>query len=142
MKVHKTMAEAREHLRDIIPKIGARYEASTARADWSASASSEEAEANFNASMTTVLAEKKRQTRCREAGDAPYRDGCKAKGAPVIGSRITASLDKYMTNLGKVLTPVYAIVDGLPRRGLDAMANIDNRLKPTVQALIANKLKK
>ncbi len=141
-KVHKTMQEAREHLRDIIPKIGARYESATARAEWSVAASSEEAEANFNMAMTAVLASKKRQIRSREVGDAPYRDGCRTKGAPIIGGRITASLDKYMTNLGRVLTPVYAIVDALPRRGLDAMANIDNRLKPTVQALIDNKLRK
>ena len=142
MKVHKTPAEAREHLRDIIPKIGDRYKTSTGRAAWAEAAASEEAAQNFNAKMTIVLAEKKRQTRCRDAGDAPYREGCAAKGAPVIGARITASLDKYMSNLAKVLTPVLAVVDGLPRRGLDAMANIDNRLKPTVQALIDNKLKK
>ena len=142
MKVHKTPAEAREHLRDSIPKIGQRYEASTQRASWAEAAASEEAENNFNAAMTIALSERKRQTRCRDAGDSVYREGCKLKGVPIIGSRITLALDKYMTNLAKVMTPVLAVVDSLPRRGLDAMANIDNRLKPTVQALIAKKLKK
>jgi len=141
-KVHKSAAEARDHLRDIVPKIKERYEASTSRAAWADEASSEEAESNFNSAMTTVLASKKRQTRCREVGDSAYREGCRTKGAPIIGSRITASLDKYMNNFGKAYAGVLAVVDGLPRRGLDAMENIDNRLKPTVRAWIDNKLRK
>jgi len=140
-KVHKSAAEAREHLRDIIPKIGERYKSGTARAAYAEGAASEEAETNFNMAMTTVLAEKKRQAGCRDAEPA-YKKGCADKGAPIIGSRITAALDKYMTNFSRVYTPVLAIVDALPRKGLDAMANIDNRLKPTVQAFIDNKLKK
>lgn len=142
MKVHKTASEAREHLRDIIPKIASRYEASTARADWAEGAASEEAETNFNMAMSAALAAKKRQTRCREVGDGAYREGCRVKGAPIIGARITGALDKYFANFSKVYTPVLSVVDALPRRGLDAMTNIDNRLKPTVQAWIDNKLRK
>lgn len=141
-KVHKTAAEAREHLRDVVPKIGARYEASTARAEWAAAASSTEAEANFATKMAEVLASGKRAARCSEVGDSTYRAGCKTKGAPIIGARITAALDTYMTNFSRVYTPVLATVDALPRKGLDAMANIDARLKPTVAAWIANKLHK
>lgn len=141
-KVHKTAAEARDHLRDIIPKIKDRYEASTSRAEWAEGASSEEAESNFNASMTMVLASKKRQSRCREVGDSAYRQGCKEKGAPVIGARISQALDKYMANFSRVYAPVLAVVDALPRRGLDAMENIDARLKPTVRAWQENKLRK
>lgn len=140
--VHKTVTEARDHLRDIIPKIGERYKASTARANWAEGAASEEAEANFNSRMTQVLAEKKRQSRCREVGDTPYREGCAIKGAPIIGQRISQSLDKYYTNFGKVYTAVLGVVDALPRRGLDAMSNIDSRLKPVVKAWQENKLRK
>lgn len=141
-RVHKSAAEAREHLRDIVPRIGDRYKSATARAEWSVAAASEEAETNFSTRMSEVLATKKRQTRCREVGDSSYRMGCATKGAPIIGARISAALDKYMTNFGQVYTPVLAVVDALPRRGIDAMANIDNRLKPTVAAWIANKLRK
>lgn len=141
-KVHKTAAEARDHLRDIIPKIKDRYTASTQRAEWAAAASSEEAESNFNSAMVTVLAAKKRQSRCREVGDSKYRKGCADKGAPVIGARITAALDDYYSNFSKVYAPVLAVVDALPRKGLDAMENIDNRLKPTVRAWQESKLKK
>lgn len=141
-KVHKTAAEARDHLRDIVPKIGERYKTATARAEWAAGASSDEAEANFSTKMSEVLATKKRQTRCRDTGDAPYRSGCALKGAPIIGARITGALDKYMTNFGQVYAAILPVVDALPRRGLDAMANIDARLKPTVKAWIDNKLRK
>lgn len=140
-KVHKSAAEARDHLRDIVPKIAERYKAGTARAAYAEGAASDEAEANFAVSMSAAIAAKSRQSACREAEPA-YKRGCADKGAPIIGARITLSLDKYLTNFGTVYGRILPIVDALPRRGLDAMANIDARLKPTVAAWIANKLKR
>jgi len=141
-KVHKSAAEARDHLRDIVPRIGDRYKAATARAEWASAASSDEAETNFATKMSEVIATKKRARRCSEVGDSEYRRGCADKGAPIIGARISGALDKYFSNFSKVYAPVLAVVDALPRRGLDPMANIDARLKPTVTAWIANKLRK
>lgn len=138
-KVHKTIAEARKHLGEAVSVIPARYIAATAKADWEGPATTDQAEANYVAGLAESQAADRRRSRMREAGNAKYKIGCEKKGGVVIGSRITAALADYEREMAPILSAMVSAADAAPPRGRDAMANIDARLKPVVQAAIAAK---
>lgn len=133
-KVHKTIGEARKNLSDSVAYIPARYEASTARADWATPAASAEATANYTAGIAESEAKGLRVKGIVEAGDAKYKLGCKEKGAKVIGARISAALPIYEREFSPVLSAMNAASDGAPARTRDWRSNVTNRLFPVIEA--------
>ena len=138
-KVHKSIAEARKHLGESVGVIGPRYKEATSRADWEAPATTDEAEANYQAGIAEASAADRRRARIHAAGNAKYRRGCAEKGAAVIGPRVTAALGDYEREFSPILSAMTSAADAAPPRTRDAMANIDARLKPVVAAAQAAK---
>lgn len=133
-KVHKSITEAKEHLRSAAPMIPERYKAGTSRADWAGPASSPQAKANFEAGIAEAIAKDSRGAGIVEAGDAGYRKGCAEKGAPVIGTRILAAIEKYAAGFTPILSAMSGAADAAPARTRDWRANVNNRLLPVVEA--------
>lgn len=133
-KVHKTIGEARANLGAAAPMVGARYKASTSRAEWATPASSAAAKANYEAGIAEAIAAGRREAKITEVGDAKYRKGCGEKGAAIIGGRITAALGDYEREFAPVLSAMNAASDAAPARTREFMANITNRLIPVVEA--------
>lgn len=131
--VHKTTAEARKNLEDAIGYIPARYEAGVMKADWFGPASSEAAERNYASAVAKAVTDKSRQKAIKKVSNEDWKSGAINKGAPIIGERIRMALGKYETNFGAVYEPVLNTVRALPPRGVDFMANINNRLVPVVK---------
>lgn len=138
-KVHKTVGEARKHLGESVGVIGPRYKEATGKADWAGPAASPEAAANYSAGIAEAIAEGRRERMITEVGDAKYRKGCGEKGAPIIGSRITAALPEYEREFAPILSAMNSAADAAPARTRDPMTNIDSRLKPVVAAAVAAK---
>ena len=138
-KVHKSIGEARKHLGESVSVIPTRYKEATARAEWATPAASPAAEANYAAGVAEAVAAGRRAARISAVGDAKYRKGCTEKGAPVIGTRITAALGDYEREMAPILSAMCSAADAAPPRTRDPMANIDARLKPVVAAAIAAK---
>lgn len=140
-RVPKTIEQARSNLESSIPLIPGRYQEGIQRGKWADAASSDQSEANFAARINQAIQAKSRQAGVRRVGDAAWRAGALDKGVARIGPGLSAALQKYQTNFGRVYTPVLQAVAGLPPRTIDPMGNIDKRLKPVVQAFVANKIR-
>ena len=138
-KVHKTIQEARKHLGESTTLIPSRYEESTSKATWEEPASSPQAEENYIAGVQEAISAGTRVSGIHAAGDSKYRNGCKTKGKPVIAKRITDALGEYEAQFAPVLAAMNSAADSAPARTRDPMSNIDNRLKPVVNAAIAAK---
>jgi hypothetical protein len=140
-KIHRTIQTASANLGQAAANIPARYTAGVNAADWATPASSAQAEANYAAGVQKAVTNKTRAAGVNRVGNSAWRAAAVAKGAPVIGSRITASLQKYQTNFQPILSAMNAAADAAPARTLDPVANIQSRLIPVVQAAIAAKQK-
>ena len=138
-KVHKTIDEAAKHLGESVSVIPGRYKEATSKAEWEEPASSPQAETNWAAGLAEAQAAGSRPEGIHRAGNTGYRKGCAEKGAPVIGTRITAALGTYRTEFSPILSAMNSAADAAPARTRDPMANIDARLKPVVAAAIAAK---
>lgn len=77
--------------------------------------------------------------RAREAGladvsDADWKKAAIEKGAARIGAGMNASKEKFGRGMGEVLSTLQGV--SLPARTADPLANVDNRVKPIVSALV------
>ena len=130
----KTLEEARANFVASAGIIPERYKAGIARADWSGKAASDQAEANYAASMTKAISQKSRQAGVKKVSNADWQNAAITKGGSVIGTRIRESEEKWATNFGPIYNAVLSDIARLPGRTTDAMQNIDARLKPTVKS--------
>lgn len=133
MGVVKTVKEARTNFEQALPNIPGRYAQGIDKGTWADAAGSDAAEANFNTTMSAVLAEKRRQTGCRQAGDTAWKAGAKTKGQPIIQQRIRDALGKWETNFGPVYDSVVSMLPRLPAKTTDFRNNISTRLVPVVE---------
>jgi hypothetical protein len=133
-KVHKTIGEARDNLRQAASQIPTRYKTSTARANWAEPAASEQAETNYQSGVQEAISQGKRVKGIQDAGDQKYRQGCADKGAAVIGERITKALPIYERNFSPVLSAMNNAADSAPPRTRDFRTNVTNRLLPVIEA--------
>jgi len=137
----KPVSEARVNLEASLGTLPDRYIAGVSRADWVGPAGGEQAESNYNQAMQKVLTEKRRSVNIKKAGNQKWQTGALEKGAPIIGSRMRDSLEKWETNFTPVYNAVLRDVALLKPRGLDPMMNIDTRVKPVVASWVKNKMK-
>jgi hypothetical protein len=133
--VVKTKEEAKENFSAATAYIPDRYLKGTAKADWKTPAESDQAEANFKAAMTDVLAKKLRQEGIKATSNAEWQAGCK-EGASVIGTRISAALDKWVRNWGPKYDRVVSVVKALPPKTRDWKTNVNQRLMRVVEEWI------
>lgn len=131
---HKTIEEARRHLEDAVALIGDRFKEGVQKANWQGPASSDQAEANFKASMDKVLAAKKRQAQILATPNTVWQQGAITKGAAIIGERVRGALGKYGTKFGPVLAAMNAASDAARPRTKDWKTNITTRLYPVIEA--------
>jgi len=91
----------------------------------------------FNAKMTEALASESRKKGIEKVSDSDWRDAAVKKGAARIGEGMRGAVDKQASGY----SPFKSALEGvsLPGRSVDAMANIDNRVKPIVSVLVAKK---
>ena len=132
--VLKTKEEARANFEASISYIPARYEAGVKKADWATPAGSDQAEKNFAAAISKVVANKDRQKGVRAVSNADWQTAAATKGAPIIGERIRGALAAWEAEWGPMYDSVSSKVKTLPPATTDFRANINNRLVPTVEA--------
>lgn len=75
----------------------------------------------------------RREEKIREVSDSEFREAVQEKGANILASRMGAASSK----MAQGYAPIRQALEGLsiPERTADPMANIDNRLKPVVDAM-------
>ncbi len=129
----KTKAEARANFEAAAAYIPARYLAGVEKADWFGPASSNQAETNYAAGVSDAVAKKRRQTQIKKISNEDWKSAAREKGAPVIGTRITAALPKWEANWGPMYDQVQSKVAALPPKTVDFRANITARLIPVVE---------
>ena len=130
----KTKEEAKANLEASVPYIGDRYKVAVARADWATPAGSDQAEKNFAAKMSEVIAKKTRQARIKQVSNSEWQELAVNKGGAVIGERVRASINKQAAKWGPIYDRVVAEIPRLPARTVDFRTNITNRVVGTVEA--------
>jgi hypothetical protein len=132
--VSKTVEEAKANFQNSISYIPSRYSAGVQKADWLTPAKSDAAERNFADGVGKAVAGKTRQRKISAMSNDDWKNAAVTKGAPIIGSRIQAALDKWAQNFGPIYSKVQTAVAALPPSTTDYMQNINTRLVPTVKA--------
>jgi len=132
--VLKTKEEAKSNFEAAIAFIPTRYVAGVSKADWKTPAASDQAETNFAAKMQKVIAEKRRKAGIEKVSNTTWQESAKTKGAPIIGERIRAALDKWSAKWGPIYDSVTSVVKALPRPTIDWKTNVTQRLMPVVEA--------
>lgn len=121
--------------------IPERYRQGVQNADWHTAASSDQAEANYNTRMTQALAAKSRQNGIKRVNNDTWQSAALGKGASNIAAGVTAGIDKYKENFGKVYTAVLPTIRGLKPRTADPMQNVNQRVIPVVKAFVDNRVR-
>jgi len=96
-----------------------------------------EAEELWKAKMSEAIAEGRRAKGLSKVSDEEWRKMALEKGAARIGPGMTAAVDKWAARWNPFRSALEAV--SLPPRGPDPIANIDARVKPIVEALVAKK---
>jgi len=131
----KTVETARAHLEAAIAVIPTRYKEAIKVAVWRAPAI--EGEELWAAAVSAAAAERRRAKGIEKVTDEEWRHAADVKGGARIGPGITEGLPKYATNWAPYRAAIEATE--IAPKTIDPMANIDNRVKPIVAALIAKK---
>lgn len=131
--VLKTKEEARANFEAAVAYIPDRYRAGVLKADWLTPAGSDVAEKNYGAGVAKAVSAKSRQKGIRAISNEEWRRAAADKGAPIIGARISAAMDKWASNWGPMYDKVATAVAALPPRTVDWRANINNRLVKVVE---------
>jgi hypothetical protein len=97
-------------------------------------AKSAQSEQNYADGVSKAVANKTRQTAISKMNNTDWQTAAVTKGAPVIGTRIQAALNKWAANWSPMYSTVQQAVTQLPQSTTDYMANINNRLVPVVKA--------
>jgi len=131
----KPLETAKKHFEQAIPAIPERYEDAIRIATWKDPAL--DAEDLFADAMSVVITERRRAKGIEKVTDDQWRTKAISKGKPVIGTRIRDALDEWAREWSPYRSAIEGVV--LEPKTVDPMANIDRRVKPIVQALIAKK---
>lgn len=128
----KPLSEIEANYRGAASEAQRRYGQAIPRMVWQENAVAGQDLYESKMSDPAVLA--RREEKIREVSDAEFRKACTDKGASILGSRMSAAASKMSAGYA----PIRSALEGLsiPDRTADPMANIDNRLKPVVDAMI------
>lgn len=137
----KSVQQAADNLKAAASTVQQRYKQGVEGADWHTAASSDQSEANYNASMSRVLSNQSRLKGVRRVDNNVWRAGALNKGVANIVAGINNGIDKYRRNFGAVYEKVIPVVQGLPARTTDPAANVTNRVMPVVMAFHEHRLR-
>lgn len=93
-----------------------------------------EAEPLFAAKMQDAIAKGSRAKGLAKVTTEQWRAAAQEKGAARIGPGMSAAKGKFNQGIGRVLSTIQGV--SLPARTTDPLANVDNRVKPIVKALV------
>jgi len=132
----KPLEEAKKNLKEITTVIGSRYARGIERAkSWKeGSLAGQEL---FVAKMTNPEILARRAKRIESMTDEDWKKMARDLGAKRIGPGLAAKVDKWAARWAPYRSALEAVE--LPPKSPDPMANIDNRLKPIVEALVNKK---
>lgn len=133
--VHKTIEQAAKNMETAILTIPERYRQGVRAANWKAAAASEQAEKNWKAGLAKAYASGSRKKGIGKVTNEEWQEASATKGGDVIGTRMTASLQKYKDNFGAILAKINTVADGLPPRTTDYVSNVNKRLIPIIKAM-------
>lgn len=134
----RTIQESRANLEGSLATISDRYTQGVTGASWQANAMSPQAEQNYRDGVTQAIADGTRISGIQRVSDAQWQNLTLTKGAPRLSQGIRASLDKYVTNFGPVLTAMNDASSRLPARSISARENVERRLLPIIAAAKAS----
>ena len=108
-----------------------------ATSDWQEKAASNAAEELWKQKIAEAAAANRRQKAVSQVSNAEWQGKAANVGASRIGAGMSANADKRTRNF----EPYRSAIEGvsLPPRTADPMANIDQRVKPIVSALVDTK---
>ena len=107
----------------------------TQSASWKAYAGSDQAEKNYNTTMTKVLSNKGHQAGVQKSSDEKWKGGITSKGKDRFGPGVSAAEGKMNNVMNKLIADIKTGVSSLPPRGPPGdPANYD-RSKKLGQAL-------
>ena len=125
-------SEMADNYKNSTSRVPERYRKGVERAkDWQNKAIA--GQALYETQMTDTSVLKRREAGIQKVSDEAWRSAAATKGSARIVDGMRAAVPKYQAGV----EPIRARLDGLniPERVADANANIDNRLKPVVQAM-------
>ena len=134
----KSSADIAKRYGDAISRAPAAYKAGIQRTtNWQEKAASSEAEDLWAAKIAEASAAKRRQKAVSAISNAEWQSKAANVGATRIGPGMTAGAEKRTRNF----EPYRSAIEGvsLAAKSADPMANIDNRVKPIVSALVETK---
>ena len=134
----KSASEIDKKYKDAISRVPANYKAGVqGTTNWQERASSNEAEDLWKAKIAEAAAVNRRQKAVSQVSNSEWQNKAANVGATRIGAGMTAGADKRTRNF----EPFRSAIEGttLPARSADPMANIDNRVKGIVKALVDTK---
>jgi len=134
----KSSADIAAKWEGAIGRVPAAYKKGVgATTDWAEKASSEEAEDLWREKIAEAAAAKRRQKAVSAVSNEEWKRQAVEKGSARIGAGMTAAKNKRTSNF----EPYRSAIEGvsLPPKTADAMANIDARVKPIVNALVETK---
>ncbi len=79
----------------------------------------------------------RRSSGIAKVSDTEFKAALRAKGAPVIAGRMSAAAGKMAQNFAPYRSALESLT--LVARTADPMTNVDNRVKPVVQAMVDTK---
>lgn len=132
----KDIRQAASNLEDSATYIPDRYKSGVQAADWKSKAASDTAEEKFSSAMQEVISDALRQAGVRDKDNSDWQNPAVEHGAAVIADRIRDAIGDYNSNFGPILDAMNSAAETAPEKTLDPMRNIDERLKPVVQAAI------
>jgi len=118
---------------DAIGNVPGRYKDGIDRTtDWQANAI--QAEGLWADKIQEAISDRSRERGLQRTSDGEWKQAAGGKGAARIGAGMRESLPKYQQAMGEVLSVIEGV--SIPDRVADPMANVDNRVKPIVEALV------
>ena len=130
----KTKEEAKANLEQSLTFVGDRYTNAVKRADWATKASSDQAERNYAASMSQVIAKKTRQINTKKVSNSTWQEAAATKGGAIIADRMRGALEKQAAKWAPIYDAVVSDVQRLAPRTIDFRTNITNRVVGTVES--------
>lgn len=131
----KSQTQIEQNYRNSAGKAGTNYAAAIDGIVWQGEAL--EGQDLYVQQMQNPEVLNRRASGIAKVSDSEFKRALREKGAPVIAGRMTAASGKMAQNFA----PYRAALEGvsLPPRSADPMQNVDNRVKPIVQAMVDTK---
>lgn len=102
-------------------------------------ARSDAAESNYAAGVQNAVAKKRRQKALGRISEEDLNRGMRDRGGAAYQAAVQSTGDKWANKAAPFVAAAEAAAKGLKPRVQDPMANIDNRVKPVVRAMVETK---